>query len=248
MSPSHPAWLVDPQSLHPHVQKLIALQKVDQEIASLRRDLDSLPMEEQRRRRRLDDLERVRTERKEAANRAEVEARTQEKAIKQGDDEIKKLTERLNVVRNNAEYQATLFQIESVKKERDQAQERGLELLDQVEGLKAGAEEAQKAAAEERKVYDAFQVEAAKIRDQRGQAAAAVESRRAALAQGIPLDLLSEYEGLFKVRSGIAVAPVERTTCQGCYTAITTNDYARLLGGTSIVQCGSCQRILYVNK
>jgi predicted nucleic acid-binding Zn-ribbon protein len=234
--------------LHPNVQKLIALQKVDQEIASLRRDLDSLPQEEQRRRRRFEELDRTRTERKEAAARAEVEARTMEKAIKQSDDEIKKLTDRLNVVRNNAEYQATLFQIESVKKERDQTQERCLELLEQLEGLKASSEEAQKAVTEERKVFDAFQVEAQKVREQRGQAAAAIEGRRKALAEGIPQDLLAEYEGLFKVRSGIAVAPVERNICQGCYTAITTNDVARLLGGSSIVQCGSCQRILYVNR
>jgi uncharacterized protein len=234
--------------LHPHVQKLIALQKVDQEVASLRRDLDSLPQEEQRRRRRFEELDRARTERKEAANRAEVEVRTMEKAIKQSDDEIKKLTDRLNVVRNNAEYQATLFQIESVKKERDQTQERCLELLDQLEGLKTAADEAQKAVTEDRKVFEAFQVEARKVREQRGQAAAAIEGRRAALAEGIPLDLLAEYEGLFKVRGGLAVAPVERNICQGCYTAITTNDVARLLGGSSIVQCGSCQRILYVNR
>lgn len=234
--------------MHPNVKKLLELQKVDQEIASLRKDLDSLPAEEQRRRRRLDELERQRVERKEVADRTEVETRSLEKSVRQGDDEIKKLTDRLNAVRNNAEYQATLFQIESVKRERDQTQERCLELLEQLEGLRAAANEAQQAVVDERAVFEEFQVQAAKLRAERQQATRAIQERRNALAEGIPPDLLADYERLFRVRSALAVAAVDRTMCQGCFTKITTNDVARLMGGSSIVHCDSCQRILYLSK
>ena len=37
--------------MHPHVKKLLELQKVDQEITSLTRDIDALPAEEQKRKR-----------------------------------------------------------------------------------------------------------------------------------------------------------------------------------------------------
>ena len=65
-------------------------------------------------------------------------------------------------------------------------------------------------------------------------------------ADGIPPDLLREYEGLYKTREHMAVAPVEDTYCQGCYNKITMNDVARLMGAAGVVRCGSCQRILYL--
>jgi predicted nucleic acid-binding Zn-ribbon protein len=234
--------------VHPHVKKLLDLQRVDQEIASLRKDLDSLPAEEAKRRKRLDELERQRVEKKERSDKAEVESRGLEKGIKGGDDEVKKLTERLGLVRNNAEYQATLFQIESVKRERDLMQEQCIELLDKLEGYKAEAEAVVKAATEERAVFDAFLVEAKKLRESRTVAVAKVTEKRAALLEGIPLDLLNDYMRLFGTRNSLAVCSVEGGYCQGCYNRITTNDLARLMGGSSVVQCDSCQRILYLDR
>ena len=59
--------------MHPHVKKLLELQKVDQEISSLTRDIDALPAEEQKRRKRLDDLERTMTERRMRLQKTELE-------------------------------------------------------------------------------------------------------------------------------------------------------------------------------
>lgn len=238
--------------MHPSVQKLLALQKVDQQIASLRKDIDSLPAEEARRRRRLDDLDKVRTERKEALARAEVDVRTMDKTIKQSDDEVKKLTDRLNVVRNNAEYQAILFQIESVKKERSKMEEEGLALLEQLEQLRAVADRAGSAYAEEERVFAGFQREAADLVATRKQAIERKATGRPALLEGIPRDLLELYERLFGARDGLAIAAAQISgnvsVCQGCYTKVTTSDHARLLGGTAVVQCKSCQRILYPSE
>lgn len=242
-----PLWTI-PNAVHPHVKKLLDLQRVDQEIASLRQDLDSLPAEEAKRRKRLEELERQRQDKKERSDKAEVESRGLEKGIKGGDDEVKKLTERLGVVRNNAEYQATLFQIESVKRERDLMQEQCIELLDKLEGLKQEAEAAAKAAIDERAVFDAFLVEAKKLREVRGVEVARVVERREALCDGIPAELLNDYMRLFSTRNGLAVCSVEGGYCQGCYNRITTNDLARLMGGSSVVQCDACQRILYLDR
>ena len=123
--------------MHPNVKKLLELQKVDQEIVSLRRDTASLPAEELKRKRKLDDLERLALERKDRSTKVELETRALDITVKQSDDEIKKLNERLNAVRNNAEYQATLFQIESVVRERDRLQDECLKLLEGMDALKA---------------------------------------------------------------------------------------------------------------
>jgi predicted nucleic acid-binding Zn-ribbon protein len=59
---------------------------------------------------------------------------------------------------------------------------------------------------------------------------------------------MENYQTLFGVRGSQAVCAVESKVCQGCFTNITTNDVARLMGGSTIVTCGSCQRILYFRE
>jgi predicted nucleic acid-binding Zn-ribbon protein len=232
--------------VHEHVQKLLDLQKVDQEVTSLTKDIDQLPAEEEKRKRRLDQLERAATEAAAVLQKAEVESRSADSAARAADEQIKKLNERLNVVRNNAEYQATLFEIESVRKDRDQLQDDGLKLLDQMDELKATADATKKAYDEERAVFDGFLAEADKMRSERADEIAAARAKRDAAAEGVPPDLLREYEGLYKTREHMAVAPVEDSYCLGCYNKITMNDVAKLMGASGVVRCGSCQRILYM--
>jgi predicted nucleic acid-binding Zn-ribbon protein len=231
--------------VHPHVQKLLALQKVDQEISSLTKDIDLLPAEEAKRKKRLDELERTAAELRVKLQKAELDSRSLDTAARGSDDEIKRLNERLNVVRNNAEYQATLFQIEAVRKERDLTQDEGLKLLETIEALRPELQKAQAAAAAERQVFEGFLAEADAMR--RGPAAEidAARTRRQALTDGIPPDLLQEYDGLYRMREHLAVCAVDNGYCQGCYNKITMNDIARLLGKSMVVRCGSCQRILY---
>jgi predicted nucleic acid-binding Zn-ribbon protein len=231
--------------VHPDVRKLLEVQRVDQEIARLRRDLNSIPAEQERRTKRLAQLQGQRDVAKRALDAAEIESREMELGIKHADEEIAKLRVRLNTVKNNAEYQATLLQMESVKTERNRLEERGLELLEQVEGLRTSAAAAREAHAAEQKVFAEFQEEAARLRAEREAAVAKVSAGRAQLLDGIPGELLERYEDLFGVRDGSVVCAVEGQVCTGCYTSVTMNDLANLMGRSHVVQCGSCQRILY---
>lgn len=232
--------------MHPDVLKLLELQKVDQQLAQVRKDLEALPAEEGRRRRRLEKLEARRDERKQALTEAEIESRQVEVGIKHADEEIRKLEVRLNTVRNNAEYQATLLQIDAVKRDRGRLEEEGLALLEKIEGLRAEFQQAEAAVAEERAVFQEFQAEAAKERERLERELERIGAGRERFTEGIPPDLMERYARLFEVRDGLAVCAAEGQVCTGCYTSMTTNDYARLLSGSSIVQCGSCQRILYL--
>jgi predicted nucleic acid-binding Zn-ribbon protein len=149
-------------------------------------------------------------------------------------------------VRNNAEYQATLLQIESVKRERDTMQEEGLALLDQLEGQGVALKETESAAVAEEGIFQGFQEEAGKVREKSQVGLDEVLGRRESKTGGIPLELMGRYERLFEVRDGLAVCAVERNVCQGCFTNITTNDMARLMGGSTMVFCGPCQRVLFL--
>jgi predicted nucleic acid-binding Zn-ribbon protein len=232
--------------VQPQVKKLIDLQKLDQQIASLRRDLDALPAETAKRQKAIDSKRNDAAAKERSVQETELQVRNLDLATKQADDEIKKLDARLNVVKNNAEYQATLLQIESVKRERDRVQEEALALLDKLAPLKAARDEAREALAAEIQVFDKFLQEAQKLARSREAEVTAVAAGRAQLLVGLPRDLIDRYDKLFRSRDRLSVCAVEGQVCQGCYNRITVNDVARLRGGTSIVECGSCNRILYL--
>lgn len=56
---------------------------------------------------------------------------------------------------------------------------------------------------------------------------------------------LSTYEGLRAQRGGQAVALLENGICQGCRVALPTGLAQQVRRGIELVQCASCQRILY---
>jgi len=232
--------------VHPDIQKLLELQKVDQKIAYLTRDLKSLPQEQEKRQRQLDQVLGARDAKKAEVEQAELRGREIELGIKQSDEEILKLNERLNTVKNNAEYQATLFQIESVKRDRDQTEEEGLMLLEKQQALKVELEERDKEAASAQAVFEAFLAEAEKVREESETKTVEIAAQRKGVAEDVPPELLATYERLFDVRDQLAVCPVEGNICQGCYTAVTTQYMAKLQGGKSVVQCDACQRFLYI--
>ena len=95
-------------------------------------------------------------------------------------------------------------------------------------------------------MFDEFLVEAEKLREERKDEIEAVEKRRAEVASEVPAAALEAYERIYNVRDQMAVCPVEGDVCTGCYTSVKPNDLARLKGASSMVTCGSCQRVLYI--
>lgn len=232
--------------MHPDVQKLLQVQKVDQSIARIRRSLDSIPAE---RARRESALQRVRGDHDAtvaALRQGELDQRGNEMSIKQADDEIKKLEVRLNTVRNNAEYQATLLQIESVKRERARLEEEGLALLERIESLNGQVQESKARLAEEQSIFDEFATKADALRAGKQRELEEVGNGRGDLIASVPPELQSRYERLFTARDGLAVCASEGGTCTGCYTSIPPNLQVKLHSGSSVVQCNSCQRILFM--
>jgi predicted nucleic acid-binding Zn-ribbon protein len=73
----------------------------------------------------------------------------------------------------------------------------------------------------------------------------AFEAEREEIAKEIPQKDLSVYESLRRQKAGQAVALLENGICQGCQVALPTSMAQKVRRGSEMVQCGSCQRILY---
>jgi predicted nucleic acid-binding Zn-ribbon protein len=232
--------------LQPDVQKLLQVQGVDQKVARLRRQSDSIPLEESQRLAKLNALRQAVADQTEEKTRSDLRTRELELSIKQSDNEIKNLEGKLGEIKNNAEYQAILFQIEAVKKERDSYEEETLVLLDKAGPLDESLQAAEATLAAEEAVFAEFKAKSETLLAEQESEIRKVGAGRDALLEGIPIELVEEYTRIFDKRESLAICAAENQYCQGCYTQFTMNDLARLQGGKVVIRCESCKRILYL--
>jgi len=76
---------------------------------------------------------------------------------------------------------------------------------------------------------------------------ASLEQRRKELMARIDGASLELYQDLRRKRQGRAVAKVEQGMCQGCRLVLSMNELQRARISRELVQCSSCQRILYLS-
>lgn len=232
--------------MHPIVRQLVALQEVDSKVAGVQRKLDAIPRETAKRARILQELRQKRDEVRKTIRSAEEENQELEGRVRALDAAIKRQQEHRDKAANAAAYTAAMHQIEYLSQDKENLQNRQLELMELIEqqapglaGLESGLEQAE---AE----FAAFEAEADKLcRELVGQRESIAGTRQEYLA-AIPQPNLVLYEDMFRQHGGHAVVPAEGGYCSGCNTRLTPNDMAYLRSGSTLISCKSCGRILYL--
>lgn len=78
-------------------------------------------------------------------------------------------------------------------------------------------------------------------------ALATLDQKRKGLVSRIDVASMELYQTLRDKRQGRAVAKVEQGMCQGCRIVLPMSELQRARMGQELVQCSSCERILYVS-
>lgn len=229
----------------PALSALIALQRLDSAADAARKRLAELPIAEQAIASGI------------AAAKAEVDAskariqenanarRALDKDIAAVDVRLTRFDDHKAAVKTNQEYTALLHEIATAKGEKSAIEDKLLVLMEEAEELaatqkaaeaaltakSAEGEKARKALAADRKSIEA---ELAQLSHDRTSEARAIEGPAAA-----------KYDQLLKQRKGIAVARMTGEICEACHVRLRPHIAQQVRRNDSIVQCDSCQRILY---
>jgi hypothetical protein len=220
----------------PALSSLLALQQLDTAADDADKRLASLPEAE----RALD--ERV------AAAAAAVESakatiadnqqarRALEKDVAGVDARLARFSDHRAAVKTNQEYTALLHEIETAQTEKDALEEKILLRLVEADDLDRELARAEAGAASARNESEAARGEL--TAERRG-----LETERA--VGGLEPTLLARYEQLRKQRRGVAVAAMTGETCSACFVRLRPHIVQQIRRNDGIVQCESCQRILY---
>jgi len=231
--------------MHPDLDRLIRLQQIETFSDSARRRIADLPDRVRAFDARLStareavDAARARLSGNQLARRG----LDRELAAVQG--RLAKFKDQLMEVKTNREYQAMQKEIEVAQTEVRRTEDRILERMIEADEIDQDIKTAAAAAAAEQ----------AAVRDERGrlekEVAAlereldSVSAARQALMAELPAGVLALFEHVSKGRRGVAVAEARDGHCTMCNVRLRPQVFNDIRTNESIIQCDSCQRILY---
>jgi len=230
----------------PEIEKLLVLQDRDQRIRALKTELKNTPLE----RKDLEDrltLTATGAEKAKAKMREfELEKKRLEVEAQSKRDQINRFKTQQAATRKNEEFQAFGHEIAHFEAEISKIEDRELEVMESIEGMKPAVAEAERIAAEAKNRVAGQIVDLdAKIATI-NETLKAVEADRATLTDGVDEDTLDQYNRLFISKGGNAVVALEHEVCTGCHMKLTTQTLVRVKGGQQITHCEQCGRILYL--
>jgi len=231
--------------MHPDLERLVRLQQIETFSDGARRKIADLPD----RLRALDARCAAAREAVDAARAAladnQAARRSLEKDLAALQGRLAKFRDQLMEVKTNREYQAMQKEIEvaqtEVRKTEDQLLERMIEadeLGHHVKRAELAAVAEQTAVGDERHQLEegvsALQAELDRV----------AQTRTVTMA-GLPPPVLAVFEQVSKLRRGTAVAEARDGHCTLCNVRLRPQVFNEIRKNDSLIQCDSCQRILY---
>ena len=231
--------------MHADLERVIALQRLDTAISDARKKLAEGPERERVFTERLDAAKHRVADAKEklAANHEARRAIEKEVAVHQG--RLSKYRDQAMAVKTNQEYHAIQHEIAhaegEVKKHEDGILERMLEadeLTATIKSAEADLASQQKSIEADRKAMQAEHGELQKSLE-------GLVSERASVVAALDKRVLATYETASAKRQGIAVAEARDGICTICHVRLRPQMFNEVRRNDGIIQCDSCQRILY---
>jgi predicted nucleic acid-binding Zn-ribbon protein len=231
--------------MHPDLERIIHLQRLEDIAEQARRALADEPLRQlaltdmlAAAQKSLDE-ERARLAQNQAVRR-DIE---KELAMQQG--RLSKFKGQLMEVKTNREYQAMQKEIETAQAEVRKHEDRLLEQMIEFDEIALHVKQAELAYLHDQAANEA---ERATLAAQLSEAQAAIgrlAAERAALAAEISPPIRAVFDRVLQYRKLSAVAPVRGGRCSACQILIRPQTVNELRRNEIIFQCESCHRILY---
>jgi predicted nucleic acid-binding Zn-ribbon protein len=231
--------------VHPELEQLLVLQDRQQKVKQIENEIRILPMQQKNLEAQLAASIAGVEALKLKGKQLEVDRKNLELDVGTRTESIARLRTQQYETRKNDEFQAISHEIARYENEIKKIEDEELELMMQVDKVKAELVEEDKKAATTK---DSISRQVANL-DEKSKALEArlqeLNKERADAAAKIDEDLLDRFERLFTSKGDAAVVALEHDVCTGCHMKVTTATAMHVKGGKEIVNCEQCGRILY---
>ncbi len=232
-------------SVEERLTSLVTLQKIESKLDELRILKGELPMEVADLEDEIQGLHSRQTRIEEEINGVTDFIEQRKNAIKEAEALIKKYDKQSSNVKNNREFEAINKEVEMQQLEVKLAEKHIKDATDEIAEKAVLLEKAKKNIAAKESVLATKKSELEKIivsneKEEKHFNKLAVDARA-----HVEDRLLSSYEKIRKsYRNGLAVVPVERDACGGCFNAIPPQKQSEIKQHKKVMICENCGRIL----
>jgi uncharacterized protein len=232
--------------MSPDLQRLIKLQQLATAIADAKSGIAAYPQRLDGADARLTEATQLLEVARQRLKDSQDARRALEKdaAIFQG--RLTKFKDQLSAVKTNREFTAIQHEIATAQKELGTAEERVLERMMEADALGSDVKQAETVLASLRKAIDAEKKSLAEELAASEAALKEAADARAALIKDLEPRLIAIFEQVAKVRKGVALSSATRDgLCSACHVRLRPQVFQLVRQNDNIIQCDSCQRILY---
>jgi predicted nucleic acid-binding Zn-ribbon protein len=232
--------------MSPDLERLVQLQHLETVIAEAKASIAIHPQRLAALDSRLIEAQEALESVKEQLKKSNDRRRELEKdaALYQG--RLTRFKDQLSAVKTNREYQAMQHEIATAQSDLGAVEEKVLEQMIAADDLTAAAKKGEAAQAAQSKEIEAekkaLNEELAATETSLKQSTEA----RAALLKALEPRLVALFEQVAKARKGVAICSATRDgSCSVCHVRLRPPVFQQVRHNDAIVQCESCQRVLY---
>ncbi|HET6370228.1 MAG TPA: C4-type zinc ribbon domain-containing protein [Nitrospiria bacterium] len=234
--------------MNEQLEFLIRLQEIDHRRTLFREAQEGLPQKIEAAQKGLKAAQERRDQVRSDLDHLGKERKEKERELQSAEEKQAKMKGRLTELKTNKEYQAHLAEIESAKTETGKIEEDLLILMERGDSLKKNLVAEENRVAEEERRFLAertnLETQIAELQKQ----AEGLQGEEADLLKRISPKLLQEYKQLISTRKGLAVVPLQHSTCSGCHFSLPPQLVTEVRKREKTLTCSYCHRILFWPK
>jgi predicted nucleic acid-binding Zn-ribbon protein len=224
---------------------LVTLQQIDSKLDEIKILKGELPMEVADLEDEITGFHSRKTRIEEEINGVTEFIEQRKLAIKESEALIKKYEKQSENVKNNREYEAVNKEIEIQQLDIKLAEKHIKDATDEIAEKAVLLDKAKKNIASKEGVLESKKEELQKIISANEKEEKSYKKQAEQAKQQVDPRLLASYEKIrSNYRNGLAVVPVERDACGGCFNAIPPQKQSEIRQHKKIMICENCGRIL----
>jgi len=227
------------------LERLIILQRLDSAAHNAQRTLADAPDREKALDARLETAREGVAAAKAKLAESQNVRREHEKTVALHQGRLSKFREQAMAVKTNQEYHAIQKEIEFAQTEMKGAEDAVLEHMLEGDELTAAVKRAEAGLAAEQKQVGADRKAMAAEAGELTAALGRLAGERADVVRSLAPQVLSQFELIANRRNGVAIAEARDGVCTICHVRLRPQVFNTILRNDQIIQCDSCNRIMY---
>lgn len=235
-------------------KKLLAVYQAEQKLRGLQSRLGAAERFLSEQEKQLSSLGEQKSSLESQLRQVQAATKEDEDELARIDERIEKLREEMNVARTNKEYQAFLVEVNSLKIERGRVEEEMLRHMEQADAIKTEIEQSSQSQDERVKVRDVAKQDRDTRHSEIKDRVKELEKERDQLASEVNPKILEDLQRLLDERDEEAMAGVEiidkrrhEISCASCMMTLPIELLNRLLSG-QLTTCSNCGCFLYIDE